>query len=351
MDLITEINSKIDEKSWIDSLAHSVSSTAYQLPNWLEIYQKSFNSIPFYITIKNEYDQIVGQLACIIHKDYHWRQSKTISKFLGQKLKLNSTLYWSYGPIIYNKPNYDLILSQILTAVDKIISQNKINYVNGSLSPFEKIDYKTFENFQYTKKLWSTYFLDLSKSNSDLLSGFNKKIRYDVRNAIKMNLKFEVVSERKQFDEFAKFGVESKNLKGDSRKWNPIFYENYWNLMYRNGFHKAFLVRDENEILGSIDTLIFNDTIIQIGANNSPKQRFGSGTFLTFKTIEWAIEQNLKKFDFGGSNPNPSNEKEKQIDFYKSKWDGTKKNYYIFSKVTNIPKTKLSSLLKRQTMF
>ena len=156
---------------------------------------------------------------------------------------------------------------------------------------------------------------------------------------------------RSRFDEFAKFGISSKNLKGDSRKWNPDFYDNYWNLMYKTGFHKAFLVRDKNEILGAIDALIFNGNIVQIGATNSPTQRFGSGTFLTFKTIEWAIEQNLKKFDFGGVNPNPVNKKEKQIGFYKSKWSGEKKDYYLFTKIINISKTKLASLLKRQTTF
>jgi hypothetical protein len=351
MNFITEINLKVDKKIWIDNLKRTNLSTGYQLPNWLEIYQNSFNSIPFYITIKNLNHEIVGQLACIIHQAFHWRQSKPISKFLGQKFNLSSTLYWSYGPVIHDKLNYNLILSEILIAINKIVSQNNITYVNYSSSPFDLIDYSIFENFGYSKKIWSTYVLDLINCNSDLLSTFNKKIRYDVRQAMRMNLQFEAVSNRKQFDEFAKFGVSIRNLKGDYRKWNPHFYDNYWNLMYKSGFHKAFLVRDKNEILGSIDALIFDGNLVQAGATNSLKQKFGSGTFLTFKTIEWAIEQNLKKFDFGGVNPNPINEKEKQISFYKSKWSGEKKDFYIFTKIINGSKTKLASLLKRQTMF
>ena len=351
MNFITEFDLKIDEENWISNLKKTECVSGYQLPNWLEIYKKSWNSIPLFITVKNQNSEIVGQLACVIHQTFHWRNSKSISKFLGQKFNLSSTLYWAYGPIIHDKLNRDLILSEILTAVNKIISENNITFVNCSSSPFDPIDYRTFENFGYSKKIWSTYVLDLIKNNSDLLSSFNKKIRYDIKQALKMNLQFEVVSDRKQFDEFAKFGISSKNLKGDSRKWNPDFYDNYWNLMYKTGFHKAFLVRDKNEILGAIDALIFNGNIVQIGATNSPTQRFGSGTFLTFKTIEWAIEQNLKKFDFGGVNPNPVNKKEKQIGFYKSKWSGEKKDYYLFTKIINISKTKLASLLKRQTTF
>jgi hypothetical protein len=348
MDFITEINLEVDKKSWIDNLKRIGSSTTYQLPSWLEIYKNSFNSVPHYITVKNSNHEVVGQLACIIHNDFVWHNSNTVSKFLSKKLNLGCILNWSYGPIISEKYDENLILYEILAAVDEIISKNNIILVNGS-SPFDKFNLNIFENFGYLEKKWSTYVLDLTKLDSDLLSNFNKKIRYDVRQAEKNNLQFEVVSDKKQFVEFAKFAVTTKNLSGESRKWNPIFYDNYWNLTSKSGSHQGFLVRHENEILGTINTLNFNGNVVQAGVANSSKSKFNAGTFLTFKTIEWLFQHKQNIFDFGGANPNPTNEKEKQIDFYKSKWGGTKKEYSIYSKVIDRTKLNLTSFMKSPT--
>ena len=349
MDFITQIDLNVDKKSWMDNLKRIGSSTTYQIPSWLEIYKNSLNSIPFYITVKNLNHEVVGQLACIIHNDYVWRHSNTVSKFLSKKLNLGCILNWSYGPIIHEKYDKNLILYEILAAVDEIISKNNIILVQGSSSPFDKFNLNIFENFGYLEKKWSTYVLDLTKLDSDLLSNFNKKIRYDVKQAKKMNLQFEVVSDKKQYVEFAKFAVTTKNFTDKSRKWNPIFYDNYWNLASKSGSHQGFLVRHENEIIGTIDTLNFNGNVVQTGVVNSPKREFNAGTFLTFKTIEWLTQHKQNIFDFGGANPNTTNEKEKQIDFYKSKWGGIKKEYYIYSKVIDSTKLNLISFMKTPT--
>ena len=234
---------------------------------------------------------------------------------------------------------------EILVAIEKIILKNNITLVQGISPPFDKLDFTVFKKFGYLEKKWSTYVLDLPATDSDLLSKFDKKIRYDVRQAEKMNLQFEMVTNKKQFDEFAKFAITTKNLLGESRKWNPGFFDNLWDLGYKSGFHRVFLVRNNNEILGAVTTMIFNQYVLQAGVVNSPKKQFGSGTFLTFKTIEWFIQQNQKFFDFGGANPNPVNNKEKKIDFYKSKWSGIKKDYSFYTKIINRPKTKLSSIM------
>jgi len=146
-----EINYNIPDTVWTDYLKSSFSSTTYQLPEWLLIYKKSFNSIPIFIIIKDK-NKIVGQLACIIHNDYVWRHSNTVSKFLSKKLNLGCNLNWSYGPIIHEKYDENLILYEILAAVDEIISKNNIILVNGTSSPFDKFNLNIFENFRYLEK-------------------------------------------------------------------------------------------------------------------------------------------------------------------------------------------------------
>ena len=60
MNFITEFDLKIDEENWISNLKKTECVSGYQLPNWLEIYKKSFNSIPLFITVKNQNSEIVG---------------------------------------------------------------------------------------------------------------------------------------------------------------------------------------------------------------------------------------------------------------------------------------------------
>ena len=51
-------------------------------------------------------------------------------------------------------------------------------------------------------------------------------------------------------------------------------------------------------------------------------------------------------YDMGGINPSPENDKEKSINFYKSKWGGKKVYYMKFTKVLDAGKWKISAVLK-----
>jgi len=58
------------------------------------------------------------------------------------------------------------------------------------------------------------------------------------------------------------------------------------------------------------------------------------------------MKNNLKYYDMGGINPNPSSKKEKNIDFYKSKWGGQQYSFGISTKILNRKKQILSSILR-----
>ena len=62
--------------------------------------------------------------------------------------------------------------------------------------------------------------------------------------------------------------------------------------------------------------------------------------------IKWGIENNYSSFDVGGINPNPVSEKEKKIDYYKSKWNGKKYDYFFYTKIINRKKYYISTALK-----
>jgi hypothetical protein len=351
MDFITEINLEVDKKSWIDNLKHTNSSTAYQLPDWLEIYQKSFNSIPLFITVKNQNFEIAGQLACMIHEEYNWNDVNSFSKLIGMKLKLNSILTWSYGPIIHDTQNQDKILYEILNKLEEILQKYNVTLIRGFTSPNFKFKSTIFEKFDYVLQKWSTYHLNLKNDSETIFSSLNKKIRYDVKQGEKKGFVFEMVNTKSLFDEFSHFAIDAKIQHGEIRKLNRHFFNNLWKLGFGNQFYKVFLAKKDNEILSAVDLLIFNDIAIQVGVINSPNKKYSAGSFLTWNAIKWANENNLSMFDFGGANPFPKTNKEKQIDFYKSKWNNQKLDYFFVTKYVCRNKIRASSVLKKTDRF
>ena len=137
------------------------------------------------------------------------------------------------------------------------------------------------------------------------------------------------------------------------KKYQPIIRhtigEDEQHLMFflQNNKEISVSIKKNNEILGAIDLLLFNEIAVQVGVTTSPKREYRAGPFLTWNTIKWTIDENLKTFDFGGANPTPKTEKERQIDFYKSKWNNEKKEYFFFTKIFNRNKIRASSVLKR----
>ena len=109
---------------------------------------------------------------------------------------------------------------------------------------------------------------------------------------------------------------------------------------------KLFLVNQNKKTLSGIWCLIFNNILIQHGVVNSIDNSKESGTFLTWNSIKESIKLNYKFFDLGGANPNPSNKKEKNINFYKSKWATDSKPYYFYTKVIDKTKWNIFQFIK-----
>lgn len=351
MNYTTKVELNVNNEIWIKNLKKTNSSTGYQLPLWLEIYQKSFNSIPIFISIKNQENKIVGQLSCIIHNEYNWNEMSNLIKSIGTKFNLNSILTWSYGPIIYDKQNQEKILSEILNKLEEIIKNYNVTTIRGFTNPNFKFNKSIFTKFNYVLQPWSTYQLKLDTDSKNLFSNLNKKIRYDIKQSEKKELTFQVVDNKKLFDDFANFVIKTKIQNGEARKLNKIFFNTLWELGFKNQIHQVFLVKKDEKIISAADFLIFNNTAIQIGVVNSSNKQYSGGTFLTWNAIKWANDHNLGLFDFGGANPVPKTNKEKQINFYKSKWNTEKAEYFFVTKYISKNKSKISSGLKRVNIF
>lgn len=359
MTLEVNISYTVDEKLWNQNLEKNMASTIYQVPSYSTVYDRVFGSKPVFVTVMQK-NEVVGQLAISIHSKFYWKDSNIFSRTLGEKLKLNSILRWEYGPIIHISDDAQEILDKLLLAVNQIAEQNDVNLIRGTTYPLHHVySTKIFEKYGYNSTNWATYITELGHDPITLYDSLSKETRYDIRKSEKNDLELEVVNNFSSFKEYSELALSARLRAGEKRKENPLFVEKFWDNLYDKGYLKVFLARKNGELLGAIENLVFNQNVIQYGIVNSPKTQLLGGTFLTWNAIKWSMENHCRTYDMGGINPNPTTEKEKSINFYKSKWGGKQLDYVRYVKIRKPGKTKLSAALsdpkkiskKIQTLF
>ena len=347
VDFHSKITYNVPDEGWEKKLLEHNTSTVYQTHNWQEVFKQVYDSIPVYITVFNSNNDIVGQLAALIHKKHYWKDVDAFTSFIGQKLNLRTYLNWFHGPVIHDYSNQNAIVAEILSNIDRIVLKNKVTFIRGISPPLDQnISNKSFKKFGYKLESWATYITELHQTSDELFQSLNKKTRYDIKKSESNELEFEVVNNINSYHEFSNVKWESLERSGQKPKRRSIFFEKHFELLYKPGYEKLFLVRHNGKILSGILTEIFNGHVIQHGVGNSLQTKLRPGSFLTWHTIKWALENNFSTFDMGGINPMPKSKKEEQIDFYKSKWAGKKYNYFLYTKIINKTKSKIASFLQ-----
>jgi len=346
MSFNVQISDHVDKNKWDDTLLQNKASLTYQVANWQKMFHEVYGSKPFFISVTNSSERIVGQLAGVIHHKWYWRDSNIISKQIGNRLDLGKVLHWFYGPIIYDKSNQDSIITQILSALDRIAVENNVGMIRGISAPLEEsFSPKSFREHKYKMHRGTTFIIDLRQGINQLYNSLKKDIRYYIRKAEKIGFEFEVVENRDALTEFEEINFQAMNRKGKKTIRNPTFFDKHWELLHKEGFEQLLVARYKGENAGGILTMVFNGNVIQHALANIPKNDL-VGPFLTWNTIKWAIEKKYLTFDFAGVNPFPKTKKEKGIYYYASKWGGKLYDYTVYTKIIDRTKFNISSVLK-----
>jgi len=342
----------VNETKWNKNISIQSFSTAYQMSGFYDPHKLAFGSKQFYIIVENNSNKILAQLTGVIHFKDFWSDGNEISKSLSSKINLNSMIVWNHGPIIHDYTEIDKILELILAELDKIAITNKINLIKGTSAPLStQFSNSIFQKFEYTCKPWITNVTHFTKKSDEFFLDLHNKTRYDIRMGEKNGLEFEIINDRKALDEYSELKLKDWKNKDEKIKQNELFRNYRWDTSIKKNYEKVYFARLNGEVVAGMANFLFNNNVVQRTIANASQRNFYAGSFLTWNSIKWAIDNNFSTYDMGGSNPNPSSKKEKGIKHFKAKWCGKEYSYIIYTKVFNKRKTQLSKVIKQPSLL
>lgn len=347
-----KISTSVNLDEWNNLLKKSGYSSFFQTAQ--NIVSKPNDTLPFFIMVLDQNEEIKGQLALNIIKTsvmYSSKFLRTLNKMIS---KITSRIIWVYGPIIHstNNDERNKILSEILCAVDEISMKYDVVHIEGQTPPYDfsiETNYlKIFEKNNYSKIDFQSFVTDLRNSKDEIWKNISKKTRGDVNRAKKRNLTTKILENEHELDEFIKLNQDWCKTKGliitDTKKEKQLLWNNH-----KNGIETIFLAYKENKLISGLRIGCFNRIAYTNFVINSyfDSTNLG-GTMLTWTAINWAKENNFKFYDFSGG-PNLKNKNDhkniQSLLFYKSKWGGEKFSYYVFIKIRKKLSYKLFMIL------
>lgn len=343
---------------WNQNLLKSNYSTFFQTYEYLN--SKDPNKFPLFIQVRNNQNEIVGQLGIIITKEKKGSSTKFFKEVIRVASKLGNRGSWVSGPIIFSdqKETRLKIVGLIIKALDKISKENNLIIIDGYSPPQDFLvdkDYKEqFVKNGYKIENFITLMSYLNQSPDELWSKIKKSARNDVTKAKRENIivkqisnEIDLVNYKKLTQTWAKTkGFHIPPIDKIDKDWEYI----------KSGIQKFFLAYQNNNILAGLRVGVFNKIAYTHQVLNSySKAGNVAGPLLTWYAIEWAKKERMRIYDFSGGEASPKNDADqkrydeqwKNLFAYKRKWGGEELPYFHFIKIINKKRYKLFRILSK----
>ena len=196
-------------------------------------------------------------------------------------------------------------LSFDFSQVNKIAKKHHALFVK--FEPFLDFDEQVLKKVGFKKDSWpllppKTLWINLEKSERELLTEMNKKTRYDLRRSVDSNLEIKIISgsklKEKPFKDFYNF---FKKARKEKSLWLPSFgyLKDLFGIFSDKGF--LLLAYSDQEIVASVVLLHSRDmAFYYFSASNKKGKLLFAPTALVWQAIKLAKQKKKKIFDFEG---------------------------------------------------
>jgi len=182
--------------------------------------------------------------------------------------------------------------------------------------PFEKSSQHVFEEITKDYNIYQvdfiqpqdSWYLDLEKSEEELLQNMHHKTRYNIRLAEKKNVTVRLAESDEDFEKFWQLNLVT--VKRDQfRSHSRDYYYQMFNTLRNSGFLKLYLAEYNNEVLAANIVMFFGDSVTYVhGASSDLHRNVMAPHLLQWQQIQQAKKDGFRIFDFWGVAPTDASE-------------------------------------------
>ena len=312
-----KIQHNINFTQWSLFLDSNPQFNIFQTPEMYQVYNRTKNYEPIFLSVVNDAEEILGILLAVIQKEH----SGLLGDFSAR------SIIWG-GPLI--KDNNPEVLDYLLKEYNKIIKRKAIysqfrnlwNWTDDEKLIFQK------NGFQYEAHL--DILIDLKKSEDELWSNLKSQARNKIRKATKEGLTFARLSTKEE----VKIVYDILEKVYNNAKL-PIpalsLFLNAFDVLFESSMIAFFAAKYQNVVIGARIEFIFKGKVYDwYAGSNFEYYKYNPNDYLPWKILQWAKDNGYNTFDFGGAGK--PNEKYGVRD-YKLKFGGELVEFGRFEKV------------------
>ncbi len=279
--------------------------TVFHTIGWKRVLEETFNFKPIYYIAKDKDENIVGISPAFICRSF-------------LKKAIVSMPFFEYGgPFV--KEGYKEAYKDIFERYKDYVDKGEVHHIKIRSLPFDE----DYGNIGFKKELEAyDFYMDIEgKTFEDIWNSFSKD--QGVRTEVNKAKRKGVIVNIEHSPEILHKLLAMKDARLGSPSFSKRFYLNIERYLKDNINYTASYIREKP--IASMISLRFQDELMLHQLGSDPEYfRKASTDILFIEQIRYAIENDLKKVDFGRSKPNSSHS------FFKKKYNCKKRDIYAY---------------------
>jgi len=216
-----------------------------------------------------------------------------LASLIKKKAFIFNYFYCPQGPIVFSG-SYSSVFGFLTKEIRKIAIQERVSFLRFNLKEqLNKKGLKKTIDIEPKK----TIILDLSIDSEELLKKMHSKTRYNIKLALKKEVKIEEASSD-DFEDFWKLMLKTSN-RDSFRIHNKEYYRKLVN--FSDDFIKLFVAKKDGKIIASSIVSFFGDTVTYVhGCSDYEYRKLMAPYALQWHVIQYSKDKDYKYYDFYG---------------------------------------------------
>ncbi|HOZ80995.1 MAG TPA: peptidoglycan bridge formation glycyltransferase FemA/FemB family protein [Candidatus Woesebacteria bacterium] len=200
------------------------------------------------------------------------------------------------------------INQEMLSAVAKIAKDHRAIFVKFEpdecrqyQNPLESLNYQSLVVSPKVAFYPYSYVVDLTKTETELLSLMHPKTRYNIRVANRYNVKVEHRTDDQAFEIYLKILFDTTKRQGFYLH-SQNYHRRQWEILKKTGMAHIFLASYQDQVLSAFEVFTLKDRLFYpYGASLDINRQVMAPTLLMWEVIKFGKSLGLKTFDMWGS--------------------------------------------------